>query len=191
MDKPSGSAWLAFLSALLAASLILVLHWLDPQYLPARHDLAQYMLGKYSWLMRAALVLLAVAAVSLAYTLVVNVPGSSRLGAFLLLLAAFGFLFASFFAPGPGGVATTLAEEVHSGGLGMAMFTAVLAGLAVSWRSFRASGGWPSFLVAVGLAAAWLWLQFAPEGLTGWPDRVFMAALTLWYAATAIFSGRP
>jgi hypothetical protein len=180
MNRHSGSAWLAPLCALLAASLILALHWLDPQYLPARHTLDQYMLGAYGWLMRLAFLFLAAAVCGLAYSLIVEKPGASRLGAFLLLLAGFGFLFSALFPPGPGGVASLLTEQVHAGSLRMARLAAALGALAVAWKARRGRLGWLNLLVAAGLAAAWIWLRLAPEGLAGWQDRVHIAVLAIW-----------
>lgn len=187
MNKVTGTGWLAVLSALLAAGLILALHQLDVNYLPERHELAQYMLGAYGWMMRAAFFLLAAAVISLSYSLIVETPGASKLGAFLLLLAGFGFLFAAIFPPGPGGVASLLVEQVHAGSLGMARTTAVLGALAVAWKIRQ----WPlnllNRLLAVTLASAWIWLRNAPEGLAGWPDRGFAGALVI-YLLVAAFS---
>lgn len=186
MAKPSGSAWLAALAALAAAGLILALHTLDPNYLPARHELAQYILGEFGSLMRLALALLAAACASLAYALIVERRAASRLGAFALLLAAFGFLFAAFFPPGPGGVASLLTEQVHAGSLGMARFTTMLGALAVAWRVRREKLGWLSLLLAFALAATWYALQNAPDGLAGWPDRVYMLALVAWLTTASL-----
>ncbi|TAK13873.1 MAG: DUF998 domain-containing protein [Anaerolineae bacterium] len=180
MKKITGAAWVSILCALLAAGLVVALHQLDPQYLPERHNLDQYMLGSYGWMMRAAFFLLAAAVAGLSYSLIVETPGDSKLGAFLLLLAGFGFLFAGLFSPGPGGVATLLVEQVHAGSLGMARATAALGAQMVAWRARRGQAGWLNLLLAVVLAAAWFWLRAAPDGLAGWQDRAFAAALIVW-----------
>lgn len=175
-------------ASLLAAGLLLALHWLDPNYLPARHELAQYMLGEFGILMRLAFFLLSLAVVSLAYTLVVNRANASRLGAFLLMLSALGLLFAAFFPPGPGGVAALLTEQVHSGSLGLARATAGLGALAIAWRTRRNTAGWLGVLLALTLTAAWLWFRNALDGLTGWPDRAFFGTLAVYLFATALQS---
>lgn len=188
MSKPSGSAWLALLSVFAVSGILLALHWLDPNYLPARHELAQYVLGAYGILMRLAFLLLSLAVVSLAYTLIVNRANASRLGVFLLILTAFGFLFAALFPPGPGGVANLLTEQVHSGSLGLARTSAMLGALAIAWRARHNTAGWLGMLLALTLAAAWLWFRNAPEGLSGWPDRAYFGSLAVYLFATALQS---
>lgn len=169
--------------------LVIVLHWLSPEFLPARHGLSQYALGDYGFLMTIAYLVFALALGGAAYRVIVEFPepASAKFGTFLLLLAAFSFLFAGLLPADPGDVAESMLGKIHQISLRSGLFMILLGAISVSLKMWAL----PSVFGKVGLGLALVivgvsyWANGAPEGLAGWPQRALFGAIILWLFAVA------
>ena len=127
---------------------------------------------------------------ALAYSLVVEFPPdiSPRLAAFLMIIAAFSFLFAGFFPVDPGDAAETFTGQVHAWSLRSGVVIMLLAGLLAGNRLRQRGGvsGWlPLALSVAALATNWGYRQ-APLGENGLEQRALFGVLVGWVVVTAL-----
>jgi hypothetical protein len=182
-----------------AVALVVVLHFLEPEFAPSWRMLSEYSLGRYGLLMRLAFLAAGTAVVALAYAL------SSLTGAiavWLLAVTAIGLLGAVFVDTDP--ITTPRAQfttrsNVHAAlgsifilGLPLA---ATIAGLAVAGDPVIGP------ILAVASVVPWaglVWFMAAtlraprradgsggPEVRIGWPNRFSCLAYMGWVALAA------
>jgi hypothetical protein len=188
--RSSAGAWAALVCALLAAVGGAALHVLSPEFLPLRHTLSQYANGDFAYVFSAAFAVFGLALGALAYSLVVELPSAAgaRFGAFLLILAAFSFLFAAFFPADPGDAAETVTGQVHAWSLRSGVFVALLGGLLASIRLRPYAGwlGWAALALNVGAITANFVFRRAALGENGLEQRALFGLLAIWVVVTAI-----
>ncbi len=176
------------LAAVGAFSVILViLHFLKPEFDPSWRMISEYEIGRYGWLMRLAFVCWSASVVGVDVALS---PSLSTAAVVALAIVAIGPLGAAIFATEPTTRPldqTGTAHRLHAvfGALFILGFpiAATLAGQAcltgVPWIGLIA------FLGATRVYGARGGRRAAPEVLIGWPNRFMVATYVLWIGAVA------
>lgn len=187
-------------ATMLAVGLVVLLHWLEPEFDPSWRMLSEYALGQYGVLMRAAFLAGATGVIAVAVALAL--AGPAWPASFGLILVAIGPLGAAFVDTDPittPRIAMSRRSTVHAalGSLFILGFpvAATIAGISTA--------GDP----AVGPVLAWAsivpWIALAwflgtsgrdarPDGRggpavhIGWPNRVSMLTYLGWVALAAV-----
>jgi Protein of unknown function (DUF998) len=182
----------------LAVGLVVLLHFLEPEFDPSWRMLSEYSLGRYGVLMRAAFLAGGTGVIAVAIAL----SRSAWPGSLGLVLVAIGTLGAAFVDTDP--ITAPRAEmsrrsTIHAalGALFILGFPAAATVAGISVAGDPAVGpvlGWAS--VAPWIALAWfLGTTFryvrpdgrgAPDVRIGWPNRVSMLAYLGWVALAAV-----
>jgi len=156
-------------------TVLLALHFLEPEYDPRYQFMSDYAWGAHGWLMTTTFFVLGLALVTVAVGVrgLHQSPRSARIGFGLLTIAAPFICLAGVFRGFP-------LHEV-AGAVGIPSL--VMAALILSW-SFRKAAGWQSihlatFLIAVGMLAA-LVSMILDIGMPGLQQRVLLSLLLLW-----------
>ncbi len=181
----------------LAVALIVLLHFLEPEFDPSWRMLSEYSLGRYGVLMRVAFVAMGTAVIAVAVALW-EAAGPWSLG---LVLVAIGPLGAAFVDTDP--ITTPRPQMSRQSNVHAALGSLFILGfpLAATVAGISAAGD-----PAVGSVLAWAsiipWLTLAwllginvrharpdavgaPDVRIGWPNRVSMLAYLGWVALAA------
>jgi hypothetical protein len=184
-------AWAALALTLLAAGLVIALHFLSPEFIPLRFSLSQYAHGSYSLLFLLAVLAFAIGIGALAYSLVVEFSpdASHKFGAFLLILAAFSLAFAAFFPADPGDAAATMTGQIHAWSLRSGITVVLLASLlsANKLRTASGRGGWLALVLSLSALLANYFFRQTPLGESGLLERTLFALLAGWVLYMAAF----
>ena len=197
MSVSAGTAIYSLAAVVVAVSLVVALHVVEPEFDPSWRMLSEYSLGRYGVLMRVAFVAGGTSVVAVAVAL----SGSAWQGRVGLVLVAIGPLGAAFVDTDP--VTTPRAQmsrrsNIHAG-LG-ALFilgfpvTATAAGLgATGDPAVGQILAWASLVPWIGLA--WFLAatirharpdgRGAPEVRIGWPNRISMLTYLGWVVLAA------
>jgi hypothetical protein len=182
----------------LAVALIVVLHFLEPEFDPSWRMLSEYSLGRYGALMRVAFLAMGTAVIAGAVALW-EAAGPWSLG---LILVAIGPLGAAFVDTDP--ITTPRVQMSRRSNVHAALGSLFILGfpLAATIAGISAAGD-----PAVGPVLAWAsivpWITLvwfiginvrharpdavgAPEVRIGWPNRVSMLAYLGWVALAAV-----
>jgi len=181
----------------LAVVLVVLLHFLEPEFDPAWRMLSEYSLGRYGVLMRAAFIAGGTGVVAIAVAL----SGSAGSAAVLLVLVALGPMGAAFVDTDP--ITTPPAELSGRGKIHTALGVLFILGfpIAATATGISAAGDATAGpILAWGSAVPWLALAWfvrptvrnarpdgvgAPDVRVGWPNRVSMLAYLGWVALAA------
>ena len=200
------AACIAFFSAAISLSLIVLLHVLEPQYDPSWRFVSEYAAGPFGWLMQIAFMAMAASFAALAFALRTEVSTRlGRVGLFMLYSSAFGCAISGIFsmdpiAPLP--VRQTMSGSLHGLGSMIGIPTLPIGAMLVTycvtrdacWRSSRtrlrvlANLTWLSLVAMFVCLFAWLSAnggQFGPEVPIGWLNRIAVAAYLAWTIMTA------
>lgn len=182
----------------LAAVLIALLHWLEPEFDPSWRMLSEYSLGRYGLLMRVAFLAMGTGVIAAAVALW-QATGPWSLG---LILVAIGPLGAAFIDTDP--ITTPRAQMSRRSNIHAALGSLFILGfpLAATVAGISAAGD-----PAVGPILAWAsvvpWITLVwfigtsvrharpdavggPEVRIGWPNRVNILANLGWVALAAV-----
>ena len=201
----TGLAIITFSLSALSFVLLVLLHFLEPQFDPNWHFVSEYALGPWGWLMSSLFLLLALACWTLVPAMWRHLPKwGGRLGLALVVLGGLALAIAAFNATDPIlSAANQITDHGKIHGL-MAMIgnpalaTGMLVtSLALGRRSqsssrplILASGILPWLCIMVMFATIGISLpaagSFGPGVPIGWPNRMVFFAYELWLAATGI-----
>jgi hypothetical protein len=199
------AALLSFVSAATFVVLLAALHFIKPELDPSWHFISEYAIGEYGWIMVLAFLSLALGYVSMFVALRSQLRSiAGRIGLALLLVSALGLIIAAIFTTDPITVsenAVTTEGTLHNlgGTLGIAMpFAAVLIGWKLArnqaWSSARRPLLWATGLALVAFLVSFVSLsvmvsrsggEFGPDVLVGWPNRIEVAAYSVWLMVVA------
>jgi hypothetical protein len=199
------AARLSFAGAATFALLLAALHFIKPELDPSWHFISEYAIGEYGWIMVLAFLSLALGYVSMFVALRSQLRSiAGRIGLALLLVSALGLIIAAIFTTDPITVsenAVTTEGTLHNlgGTLGIAMpFAAVLIGWKLArnpaWSSARRPLLWATGLALVAFLVSFVSLsvmvsrsggEFGPDVLVGWPNRIEVAAYSVWLMVVA------
>jgi hypothetical protein len=199
------SARIAFLSALSALFLFVVLHILDRNLDPAWHMVSEYALGRFGWAMTLCFFLLALSC----FTSAVSVfPAfqtfSGRIGLLLLLCASGGLTLAAIFPTDPITVSpsdASPAARLHALSVMIGVPTFTIASLVMSaalarqpsWKDVRlllfgfAHLTWISLALTIAIMAIWMPSHggFGPDVPVGWANRLMFVAYFGWLGSVS------
>jgi hypothetical protein len=183
---------------MLAAGLVVLLHWLETEFDPSRRMLSEYSLGRYGLLMRAAFLAAGTGVIAVAVAL----SRSAWPASLTLVLVAIGPLGAAFVDTDP--IATPRTETSSRSNVHAALGSLFILGfpVAATIAGISAAGdsavgpvlAWAS--VAPWIALAWFLgtsvryarpdARGAPDVRIGWPNRVSMLVYLGWVALAAV-----
>jgi hypothetical protein len=199
------AARLSFAGAATFALLLAALHFIKPELDPSWHFISEYAIGEYGWIMELAFLSLALGYVSMFVALRSQLRSiAGRIGLALLLVSALGLTISAIFTTDPITVsenAVTTEGTLHNlgGTLGIAMpLAAVLIGWKLArnpaWSSARRPLLWATGLALVAFLVSFVSLsvmvsqsggEFGPDVLVGWPNRIEVAAYSVWLMVVA------
>ena len=199
------AARLSFAGAATFALLLAALHFIKPELDPSWHFISEYAIGEYGWIMVLAFLSLALGYVSMFVALRSQLRSiAGRIGLALLLVSALGLTISAIFTTDPITVsenAVTTEGTLHNlgGTLGIAMpLAAVLIGWKLArnpaWSSARRPLLWATGLALVAFLVSFVSLsvmvsqsggEFGPDVLVGWPNRIEVAAYSVWLMVVA------
>jgi hypothetical protein len=188
------SATLAMAGITYFVLVIVVLHFLRPDYHPLRQPTSDYAVGPYGFLMTTAFFSMSVATVALIVALRQGVPPAarSRAGLVFLGLWAVGVLVAMTFPTDLDGAPQTVSGTIHQIN-GPLAFLSLAAGAILVSRRFKHDADWrPVYRPTLGLALLLL-VEFAATGaalstgagLGGLFQRLLLVTLLAWFFMTA------
>ncbi|MDQ3911094.1 MAG: DUF998 domain-containing protein [Actinomycetota bacterium] len=203
---PQTAARLSFAGAATFLALLIALHFIKPELDPSWRMVSEYELGRYGWVMMLAFLSLASSCATLFVAIRSEIHTiGGKIGLAFLLVAALGMTIAAIFTSDP--ITASQDELTTHGtlhGLGAALgipgfpIAATLISLSLArnpaWSPARrlllwtAGLNWISLLVFVVFVAVMLPQsggKFGPEVLIGWPNRLFVAANSLWLMVAA------
>src|SRR5215217_1164428 len=200
------AALLSFAGAATFVVLLAALHFIKPELDPAWHMISEYEIGRYGWVMVLAFLSLAFSCVALLVAIRSQVRTTGgRIGLAFLLVSALGMTIAAVFTADP---ITASQDELTTHGnlhglgalLGIPGFpiAATLISLSLArnraWSPARRSLLWTVglnwisilvFVVSVALMLPRSNGEFGPDVLIGWPNRLFVVAMSAWLMAVA------
>ena len=177
----------------ISVALILILHFVEPEYDPSWRMISEYSLGRHGWIMRVAFIAMAV---NSAATCVALWPfgGAWTIG---LAVVAAGALGAAFVDADP--ITTPRAQATRVGTAHTALGSVLLVGFPVAallagsgrlahsagrWRSPPSCVGGPG-VVPHGSRRPAHGLGGSPQVRVGWPDRACLVVYLAWAALAA------
>jgi hypothetical protein len=200
------AALLAFSGAATFVVLLAALHFIKPELDPSWRMVSEYEIGRYGWVMVLAFLSLALSCVSLFVAIRSQIRTTGgKVGLVLLLVSALGLTIAAVFTSDPITASTdelTTHGNLHGLGalLGIPSFpiAATLISLSLAgdraWSPARrsllwmATLTWIGFLVFIFSVAVMLPQgggKFGPDVLIGWPNRLFVVAMSAWLMMVA------
>lgn len=193
MNVADIAAVIALVGGGVTATLIVILHVVEPEYDPSWRMISEYSLARHGWLMRVAFIAMAVAS---AATCVALWPfaGGWTIG---LALVALGALGASFVDADP--ITTSRAAATPMGNAHSVLGSILLIGspIAATAAGMGAAGafGWTLAIASVVPLATLVWFLSvamsahgkpgSPQIRVGWPDRACVVADLGWVALAA------
>ena len=176
-SRSSSAQWIVFACALYYASVIGVLHWLEPHYDPRYRFLSEYQWSGHGWLMTTTFFVLALAILTVASGVreLARSTLTARLGFGLLILGAIGISIAGVFRGFP----------LHDVGSAIGLPSIAFATLLLSW-SFRGLEKLRRVSV-LGLVIGFVMLAAlvfitADVGMPGVQQRMFLGLFWVWLA---------
>jgi hypothetical protein len=195
--------------------LLLLLHFLEPEFDPSWRLISEYELGRQGWMMSLAFFCLGFATLALVGAIWFSLRTSSagRIGRWWLLLIGIAFIGAGIF------VTDTITETNHSnpgivhslcGAVVILSFPIVAT---LIGKGLAATETWAGALWRLRWATSFVWIGFlsffvsalvfnalrhpggtglGPEVLVGWPNRFMMVTYCAWLMTVSwLFSRRP
>jgi len=194
---------LAAALSLLSLVLVILLHFLEPEYEPTWRLLSEYAVGAYGWLMGVAFFALGLACLSLAVALRREARRISvTLGLVFLVTAGIGLGMAAFYAIDPITIDPSQATDtgrMHALAAMIGIPSMPLSALLLSiglgrqpgWPGARAALFWIAILTLASLVAMFVVIGtllpanggFGPAVIVGLPNRLLMLSYYLWIIA--------
>jgi hypothetical protein len=187
------AAVVALVAGGICAGLILILHFVEPEYDPSWRMISEYSLGRHGWLMRLAFIAMAISPAAICVALW-PFGGVSTLG---LAIVGGGALGAAFVDADP---ITTPPAQATAVGKAHSLLGAVcivgfpVAALAAGW-GVTVEFGWALAAASVAAWAGLVWflavaasargLPGSPQVRVGWPDRVCLIGYLAWVVLAA------
>lgn len=187
LSKLAQAAFYGFIGVLV------VLHFIRPEFVPAQHFISDYAVGRFGWVMTCAFLCLSGGCLALGIGLLRWGPRgwSGRLAAGLLGVASIGLIVTAIFKTDLPGTPLTRSGDIHEmtfrintlSMIGAVFLVSLGCGAPGPWRTFRRTS-WTLFLAVVASVV----LQFltlhkgAPYGLA---NRLFCLVLLSWLIAAA------
>jgi hypothetical protein len=187
------SPTIAIVSFAYAASALLLLHILRPDYTPIDHMISDYAVGRYGGIMTTVFLAMSIGCLALMLGLLSYGPRSifARLGASLLAVAAVGLVVTAMFPTDLEGAPATSSGDIHTisflVNIGSVFLATVL--LAVSfggdyrWSTYRNTAAILTLTVAAAFVFQFLTLH--PGMPYGIANRCFVAVLFVWLLTTS------
>lgn len=196
------AAWVSFGAAALFLVLLLLLHFIKPEFNPSWNMISQYEIGNYGWIMQLAFLTLA----SSCFALVLAIHSQvrtiwGRIGLVLLLVTVIGMTIAAFNITDP--ITTPRAEmtahgNLHGLGFLLGVPSQVIAILLIS-LTLRRNRAWVSARRVLLWTAQLPWLsvavmgaiiianggKFGPGIFVGWPNRLYIISCCIWLMTVA------
>jgi len=198
------TALITIVGASLFVILLVLLHFLEPEFDPSWRLISEYELGNYGWLMRIAFYSLAVGSISLFVAIRSQIRGiGGVIGLVLLLVIAVGLALGGFFTTDP---ITTPADahstsgSLHGLGGGLSFPFIPIAALLITLNLARRNQAWKTARAALHWSNGLIWLSFlslivieivqyqpvaGPELIWGWSNRAVMVAYAIWLIVVA------
>jgi hypothetical protein len=200
----------AIRAASLYLFLLVLLHFLKPEFDPSWRMVSEYAIGRYGWLMIVAFLSLAASVAALVPALRVDARGRAGIaGLVFLTLAALGMVIAGVAVTDPITIAkdqVTTSGRFH--GLGFILGGGYPLAIALICWSVSRNSRWRREQKHVIFATIAAWIGFlsfmismavmlpanggeaGPDVLTGWPNRLMMVTYPAWVIVTARSAAR-
>ena len=173
---------------------VVVLHFLRPEYNPFNHAVSNYAVGSFGYLMTSAFYVLALGVFSLALGLfrIIALTKLSRVAILLLCLASSGMVVMGIF-PGDAHALhppATITGVVHWAAAGVSFLSIMIAAflLSVSFKSNERFQRFERLCFIFALAMVGTLLLYGILALVGWigiGQRVYLAVCLLWLLVLA------
>ena len=173
---------------------VIILHFLRPEYNPVNHAVSNYAVGPYGYLMTFAFYALALSLLALAFGLIRSLIfiNQARVAVLLLCLASIGMVVMGIF---PGDVhalhpPATISGVIHWTAAGISFLSIMIAAFLLS-SSFKTDERWQAFerpCFELALAMVGALLLYGELALVGWigiGQRVYIAVCLLWLLVLA------
>lgn len=183
----SASSFAVFLSV------VVVLHFVQPQLHPFRRFVSEYAVGRMGWLLNAGFAFFAfgLSALAIAFGWLLRPPARTRVGGILLGVSALGILASGLFNADLQRADRTAHGIAHDLAGFVAFFSLMPGAIVISRRLARANRlrgryrrlsllAW--LLVALFLAMMFV---FGPFGVIGLGQRIFLGGLFAWLLLAA------
>jgi hypothetical protein len=190
---PALFATIAIVCFAYATLVLLLMHLIRPDYLPAVHMISEYAVGKYGWIMTTCFLAMAGGCLMLLLGLARSGPGSivGWIGTFLLVLPSIGLVISAFYPMDGSGTPPTRTGEIHDISFLINVASIFLAtvllsvgfGISPRWRSFRRFAVILSLLIVLAFVLQFLTIQWRES--FGLANRFFVAVLFTWFFATS------
>ena len=205
------AARLSFAASLIFLVLLAALHFIKPELDPSWRMVSEYEIGDYGWIMVLAFLSLAFSCA----TLFVAIRSQTRttggkIGLALLMVSGLGITIAAIFTADP---ITASNDELTTHGtlhgvgalLGIPTFPVAATLISLSlvrnrgWSPARRSLLWTAALIWISLLVFVVHMvvmlpqsggEFGPDVPIGWPNRLFVAAMSAWLMVVAWRAGR-
>jgi hypothetical protein len=185
--------FISFVSIIIFATLIIVLHFVRPDLDPLQRPTSEYSVGKYGYLMTVAFFCMSTASFALVIALNKTNAGRARFGFGLVLLTmwAVAVLIGMIFPIDPEGAQPTTAGKIHKSNGAVGFFCLALGLLLISWR-FKYDENMRSLhpvalilsLITV-LIFISVGISFRMEfGFTGLLQRIYLIIVIIWFLLT-------
>jgi hypothetical protein len=202
--KLVGSSSIILVGAFLA--LLVLLHFLEPEFDPSWRMISEYEIGKYGWLMTIAFICWGLGVLDLQYALAPALKTlGGKVGRWWLVVIAVAMILAGFFKTNAiTDNVQSLENTVHTvcGAIVIMTFpiaaTLVARGLAHNprWAPARRMLTWMTVLVWVAMVAYFGSIivsgiinpgagRTGPHVLQGWPNRIMVLVYSLWMILVA------
>jgi amino acid permease len=200
------AACLSLAAAVTVALLLLILHFVKPEFDPSWRFLSEYAIGRNGWLMAICFQIWALSCIALFVALKDEVISrAGRIGTYLLLVVAAALAVAGLFAQDP--VTATPNELTPHGSIHAAASLIGIPGIPLAamlisrsltrdnpaWAAYRRPIQWLAHLTWISLAIMAAYLAYAvplaggfnAEVWAGWMNRFVVATYLAWQMAIA------
>jgi Protein of unknown function (DUF998) len=180
---------------LYALAVLVLLHFLRPDYSPRTHMISDYAVGPFGWLMKSVFIAMSVADLSLALGLARSGLRSfaARFAMFLLVVVSIGLIVSAIFPTDlEESPVDTRAGKIHTISFLINVACSILVAVLLpvgygshsGWRPFRSKA---ALLASLALLAVIIQFRMLHRGAPyGIANRAFVVILFAWTLATAL-----
>ncbi len=201
------SARLAIWASGLFLALLMLLHFIEPEFAPSWRFISEYSNGSYGWVMKLAFFSLGIANIALYFSIRSQVSGLwGKIGLTLLIVAAIAPIGGGLFDMDP--LNTSKDQLTNEGNLhGMAAMIGIpatpIAALLISFNLVKRNQAWSVIRRSLLLTAHLTWISvvimfatmfislgktqgvFGPDTPIGWPNRFLVVCGAIWVITVA------
>ena len=192
---PTLCATMAIVCFSYSALVLLLLHFLRPDYAPAHRMISDYAVGEYGWVMTTWFLAMSGGLMMLSLSLLRSGPASgvARLGTLLLGVASIGLVVSASFPTDLEGVPSTPTGDIHMISF-LVNVASIIFAIALLSASFWGNSRWRNYRRTAAILTAMIWLAFVLQFLTmqhhgapfGLANRLLVVLLFAWLLATSI-----